>query len=358
MKKILILNTIGMGYEGISSVIMNYLKYMDKDGLEIKVVAFDDTKKEFLQMLTNETNVVVMPNRKNDFFKYLKKMYCELNTGYDVFHIHGNSGTMLIEVVLGKMCNVKKILTHVHNTKCNHPIINKIFKIPMNLLVDKRIACSTESGMYLYDNKNFTVLNNAIDLDKYSFDTKKRQKIRLSLNLNDEFILGHSGSFIEQKNHKFLIEIFYEFQKLLKNSKLILLSDGPEYQSIKNLVEKKHLNDKVLFLGRRSDAYLYYQAMDCFVLPSKWEGLPLVALEAQASNLPVYISDNVTNEVMCCSKTKFISLKNSPKIWADLIFKDYLINTKRLIGVNKEMKNGKFDINSEAIRLRNMYLGE
>ena len=124
------------------------------------------------------------------------------------------------------------------------------------------------------------------------------------------------------------------------------------------MVEKKHLNDKVLFLGRRSDAYLYYQAMDCFVLPSKWEGLPLVALEAQASNLPVYISDNVTNEVMCCSKTKFISLKNSPKIWADLIFKDYLINTKRLIGVNKEMKNGKFDINSEAIRLRNMYLGE
>lgn len=358
MKKILIFNNTGMGYEGMSSVIMNYLENMDKSDLEIVIATFSNTEKKLIDRLSKYSKIIILPNRKKNLLKYIFSLKSELSKGYDVFHIHGNSGTMIIEVIIAKLCKIKKIITHAHNTRCSHPIINAIFKKRMSSLADVRLSCSYESGKWLYNNYNYIVLNNAIDLDSYSLNLEKRKKLRRKLNLDDEFIIGHSGRFSQQKNHPYLIDIFYEFQKKYQNSKLILLSDGPDYEKIVTKVKELCIQNKVIFLGRRSDANLFYQVMDCFVLPSRWEGLPLVALEAQASNLPTYLSDNITKDAKCNSNVKFISIESSPSYWADIIYKDFMKGYNREEGINLQMVGSEFDIKSEASKLRKIYLGD
>lgn len=358
MKKILILNTVGMRYEGISSVIMNYLENMDRTGLDIYVLVYENTDKQLLNRISKVAKTVTIPDRKYDFKNYLKEMPDVLRSGYDVFHIHGNSGTMFADVLLAKMYGVKKVITHVHNTTCDHALANKLLKRPMIKLTDKRLACSINSGKWLYGNRDFIVLNNAIDLKKYAFDLEVRKQIRNEMGIEDEYVVGYSGSFNEQKNHTFLIDIFFEFLKLTPNSKLILLSDGPRLNQIKEKVNSMGIENEVLFLGRKADAYLYYNAMDCFVMPSKREGLPLVALEAQASELPVYISDNVTKEVGCTSMIKFLSLENEARQWAEEIYKGMSLAIEREEGINREMEKGIFDIKSEASKLKKIYTGE
>lgn len=358
MKKVLIVNTIGMGYEGMSSVIMNYLENMDRSNLDIYIATFSNTSKEYLCRINKVAKAIILPNRKKNIVGYIKGLAQELKKEYDVFHIHGNSGTMMIEVYLAKLYGNAQIITHVHNTTCSHPVINSILKKPMYREANVRLACSIKAGEWLYGKKKFEVLNNAIDLDRYAFNISIRDRMRKELGITDEYVIGHAGSFIEQKNHSFLVDIFFEFQKSIPNSRLLLLSDGPEMQNIRKKLMDYQILDKVIFLGRRSNAYLFYQVMDCFVLPSKWEGLPLVALEAQAADLPVYISDKVTSEVSCSSKAIFLSLDMSPSSWAKKIKNNINESYNRVEGKKAEMVDGKFDIKAEAKKLRKLYIGK
>lgn len=358
MKKILITNTIGMQYEGISSVIINYLSHMDLNDLSVAVLVNDETPDSMKKILLGFGKICIIPNRKQEFGQYLWRFYTTLKDFRpDVVHIHGNSGTMFLESFLCKICGVTRIVVHCHNTTCSHPIVNIIFRIPMIALATNLLACSPESGKWLYGSHSYMVLNNAIDFSKYFFSKQIRKDYREKMGIEKQKVIGHVGHFTDQKNHDFLIEIFVKVLQYKPDTILLLVGEGPKLDIIKEKVFNLGIADHVVFTGVRDDVERLYQVMDLFVLPSKWEGLPLVTIEAQAAGLPLLVSDAVTRRAECTSLILFKNIQDGAESWAhklvDILNVDYI----RQKPLDTEIRQSGFDIRSEAQKLKKIYMG-
>ena len=204
---------------------------------------------------------------------------------------------------------------------------------------------------------NYKIIHNAIDVEKFAYNEKVRKEVRnelkekCKLKINDAtLVVGHIGRFDEQKNHKFLIDIFNEIHKRKENSVLVLVGQGPLQKYIEEKVNKLGLQDSVLFLGKRDDVNELYQAMDVFILPSLYEGLPVVGVEAQASGLLCELANTMTEETKVLSSTNFINLNLSAGKWTDKIIEDY--NKFERKNVSKEFENNGFNIKKEAKKLQ------
>lgn len=356
MKKVLILSTIGLNYVGITSVIKNYISAMDTTGLAFSFVAFPEIPESLKADFEKYGRVCCITNRKKSFASYLSDIFGLMKQGFDVVHIHGNSGTMLIEVLLAKLCGIRKVIIHAHSTQTNYPLVNRILKVPMMRLADLCIACSKASGDWLYGNYPYTVVNNAIDLPEFRFSEDSRKKYREAFAVQDAFLIGHIGHFTQPKNHFFLIDVFAAFHRLEPNSKLLLISDGPRFQKIKEKVEQLGLQDAVIFAGRRSDVAGIYSAMDLFILPSCWEGLPLVMVEAQMNGLPLLVSDAVTKAAKCTDRVTYKSLEDGAESWAETLQTLQKKTYDRRTDYRGIIAEKGFDIQTEAAKLRSLYL--
>lgn len=358
MKKVLIINTIGLNYEGITTVIFNYSSHICLNELKLEFVAFEGVDSELKKKFEKIGMVHEIPNRKKNLVGYIEKLRRILKHGYDVIHIHGNSGTMLIEVTLAKFAQIRKIIIHSHSTKTDYPIANKVMSPLMNYFATDRLACSKEAGEWLYGKKSFRVLNNAIETKKFVYNSDIRSKMRTKLEIRNKVLIGHIGHFSPPKNHFFLIEIFKEINYKHPQTKLLLVSDGPFFEEVKKTVVELGLADVVIFTGRCEDTVSLYQAMDIFVLPSKWEGLPLVTVEAQAADLPILVSNVVPEIARCTENIEFYSLEKSAGEWADKVWS---MVEKRMMGRGKGnmlsniVKCG-YDIETEAKNLEKIYL--
>ena len=176
-----------------------------------------------------------------------------------------------------------------------------------------KLACSQIAGEFLYSkfkNKEFRVVNNAINVDEYKFNQNSRMKVRDEIHIADnEYVVGHIGRFVEQKNHEFIIKIFEELYSQNNHITLVLVGDGPLYDTIKNNIKGKVYENKIKMLGIRKDIRNIIQAFDVFFMPSFYEGLPFVLIEAQAAGLPCIVSDNVSIEANILTKSnKYLSL--------------------------------------------------
>lgn len=355
-KTVLIINTVGMGYDGMSHVILNYLCHMSVDGLDLHFTAAPDVNDSIRNTLENYGTIHYIPLKKENLWGYVFGLNKTLKSRIDVIHIHGNSGTMVIESLLARLHGVPQILVHCHNTKTSYPLLNRILTPIMKCMATDLIACSRASGEWLYGKSNYLVLNNAIDLKKYEFNPLVREEVRREFQVGDTLLVGHIGAFLESKNQPYLVEAFADFHRRYPNSKLMLVSDGPMFEAVKHQVEQLGLTGSVIFPGRRSDAQRLYQAMDVFVMPSRWEGLPLVMLEAQASGLPVLASDRITRDAACTDRVRFLSIDETPSVWADALME--LVDEKkdRVEGIAQQLRQHGFDITEEAEILRDIYL--
>lgn len=356
MKKVLIINTVGYNYDGITSVILNYLKTMEKEGLSFTFPVYTDIHPNLKEELAALGELVWIPNRKQNVKAYCTQLRQILKNGYDVIHIHGNSGTMLIETLLAKICRVKKIIIHAHSTNTDHPFINAVLKYPMMYLADVRLACSDAAGKWLYGSKKYTVLNNAIDLEKYRFDINARKRYRREFGVGEEYLIGHAGHFSQSKNQSFLIDVFEEVHKQEPKTKLLLVGSGTELEAIEEKVVKKKLTEAVIFIGSRSDIHSIYSAMDMFVLPSKWEGLSLVTVEAQVNGLAVLVSDVVPEETKCSDRVQYKALLDGTMDWAVCIYEMLRTKFDRICDVHIAAAEKGFDIRKEAEKLQKMYI--
>lgn len=358
MNSVLIISTNGFGYEGITSVVRNYISNMNTENLDFHFVADSQISDDLHQVFLGLGTIHFIEKRKSSLKKYLVGLFQLLRkVRFDVVHIHGNSGTMLIEVVLAKICRVKNIIIHAHSTSTNHPIINGLLKVPMMHLADTCLACSKAAGDWLYGKHPYIILNNAIDLNRFRFDENSRIKYREEFGVKEEFLIGHIGHFTPPKNHFFLIDVFCEFHKLEPNSKLLLISDGPRFEQVKAKVADLGLQDAVIFAGRRNDIAGIYSAMDLFVLPSCWEGLPLVLVEAQANGLPILASDVITEDAICTDRILYKSLEDGTASWAQQLRQIRDCQYDRKSDTHADISANGFDIHMEADKLRNLYLG-
>lgn len=357
MKKILIVPTLGLDLEGITSVIYNYTRAMDRSGMQISFLTYGELKPSVRERFEALGEILFVSDRKQSTKAYLKDLAALLKArSFDVVHINGNSGTMFLEVLLAKLCGVKNVIVHAHSTRTDHPLVNGILKHPMMWLSQECIACSEATGQWLYGAYPYTLLNNAIELSNFRFRQELRQQYRREFGVGEEFLVGHIGHFTEPKNHFFLIEVFAEFHRLEPASKLLLISDGPRFRQVQEMVARLGLEDAVIFAGRRSDVAGIYSAMDLFILPSCWEGLPLVLVEAQVNGLPVLVSDVVTKAAKCTDRIFYKSLDQGARNWAEKLQALQKTAFDRTVDFRPDIAARGFDIQAEAEKLRNLYL--
>ena len=348
---------------GVEAVTINYYRNIDKNKVQLDFICDEDsTNIPYEEIEKMGGKVIIIPSYSKPF-KYHKALKRVLKEGnYKI--IHSNINTLSVFSLFAAKCaGVPVRIAHSHSTtnkkEKKKNLMKQVLRPFSKVFATDYMCCSELAGRWLFGNKeydkgNVYLLNNAIDLDKFKYNESLRKKKRKELGIKDNnLVIGHIGRFVAQKNHDFLIDIFNEIHKKNNNSILLLAGQGPLMEDIKNKVKELNLEDSVKFLGQRNDANELYQAFDVFLLPSLYEGLPVVGVEAQAAGLLCYLSDDMTKETKVLDITKFMSLNNTPEEWADNILDD--VKKYKRIDTSKEMTAKNFNIKEEAKKLEKYY---
>lgn len=349
-----------MGRGGLETMLMNYYRHIDHSKVQFDFLThrdFDgDYDKEIKELGGNVYHLsnlnplsIGYKTSLNDFFGN--------HPEYKIVHSHLDCMAG-IPLKYAKLNIVPIRIAHAHNSNQT-----KDLKYPLKLFYKRNIkknanylfACGDEAGKWMFNTDNFKVLNNAIDAKDYTFNMNIRNDKRKEFGISDDSILvGHVGRFFPQKNHEFLIDIFNQFHKDHPNSYLMLVGEGELKTSIQDKVNTLGLEDYVIFTGLRSDVNELLQAMDVFLFPSLYEGLPVSIIEAQAAGLSCLISDKVPIE---CKKTDLVyqlNLNDSVNVWSDKVYELSHI-TRR--DTYEQIKESGFDIIENAKWLENFYIG-
>ncbi len=362
---------IGMtkNWGGLETYLLQQFENINKDLLIYDFVnnsCETDIIKE-KEILESKSKVYkICSRRKNPLKHYLQwiNLLRKHKNEYKGIVLNALSLSYVFPIFIAKIYGIPIRIIHSHNSGYEYrpgflrKILITINKSILNFSATDYWACSQKAGEWMFGkNKNFKIIHNAIDTNSYKFDIIKRNNVRRELNLEHKFVVGHVGRFSYQKNHKFVINIFYEVQKMEDNAVLLLVGDTVDDESFfiecKKLVKELKLDEKVKFLGMRSDVPDLMQAMDCFLFPSQFEGLGIVAIEAQTAGLRCYLSDIIPEEVKITDLVNFISLNESPKTWADKILENR--NYKRKDMTEKIKANG-YDIKTEIKKVEQFYL--
>ena len=288
------------------------------------------------------------------------KKFLEDNS-YDVVHIH--SGSISVLAYVAKAANsvgVKKIIVHSHSSgvsNIKHKLIHFYFGFMLKSNATDFLACSKTAGVMKYPKSivigKLLIIKNGINVRDFQFDRDSRTEMRKRLGVSDyAFVIGHVGRFSEEKNHRFLIDVFSEIHKVIVNSKLVLIGDGDLKNDIKNMVMEYGLEESVVFTGNVDSIHHYYQMMDVFVLPSIYEGLPFVALEAQATGIPCVFSKGVPETAVLANNVYRIDIKEKAA-WVELLLSQ--VNTFPQDNSLSIRKAG-FDIMDTVGQIKRIYI--
>lgn len=345
---------------GLETMLMNYYRHMDKEKIQFDFLTHRPDRDDYDDEIESMGGKVyyaprLYPQNYLTYFKYMESFFKE-HPEYKIMHSHIDAMSYL-PLKAAKKAGVPIRIAHSHNTS-----IDKDFKLPLKLYYKSRItavsnyfcACGEEAGKFLFPGKEYTVIPNAIETDKFRYDGTIREKKRKELGISDELVFGHVGRISYQKNHKFLVQIFNEILKKNKNALLLLIGVGEKEEEVKEQIEKLGIANKVRFLGNRSDVYELYQAMDAFLLPSFFEGIPVVGVEAQYAGLPCFFSDKVPKEVKFTEYSYFISLNENEEKWAEKILDLTPNGTRKL--EEEYVRNSIYNIDKSYVELEKLYL--
>lgn len=356
-KKILLICTMdfAIGY-GIAKFVLDSAEELKKLGNDISILAPNNVEMPIKEVLKKQgiTLKDKMERRKtiHYFFRLIKFIKKEK---FDIVHVHGNSNTMAIELLAAQIAGCKVRISHAHNTRTNNIVLHRLLSPFFKEAVTNRFACGIDAGNWLYSDKDFYVVNNGIDFNKYKFNNEKRKEVRNSLGISkNDILIGHVGSFNYQKNQKFLIDVISE---LGQQYKLLFLGDGEERKKVQEIVKTRNISNRVIFMGNVSDVSKYLNAIDIFTLPSHFEGLPFSLIEAKASGLPCILSDKISKEADLASMIYFLSIENPVK-WKNKIIElseervNRSSNSKNSI---EELSNKGYSIKQNIVEMNNRY---
>ncbi len=347
---------------GVEAVIMNYYEHIDRTKVQFDFIVHNDNKIDITQKVEAMGGKVykVTPYYKNpiafmwDIYKVIKRHHYRI--------VHSNMNTLsAFSLFAAWAAGAPVRILHNHSTSSPGETKRNIMKFMLRpfarLFATHYFACSRLAGEWMYgrkmmDSGKVKIVNNALDLKKYAFNSRKREMLRKELGFTDEFVIGHVGRFMFQKNHEFLIDVFVKAYKKNPHMVLLLIGDGPLRSAMEEKVKKLGLTDHVNFLGLRNDVQNLYNVMDIFVLPSHYEGLPVVGVEAQANGLPCLFSTKVTKETHLTHSAQFLDLSTGASKWAERIVS---MKYKRNEEVGEELRQAGFEINKEARNLANFY---
>lgn len=350
-----------MNRAGLETMLMNYYRKIDKNKVQFDFLTHRNFKGDYDDEILSLGGRIyhaprLYPQNYIKYFKYMHNFFLS-HPEYKIVHSHIDSMSYL-PLLAAKRAGIPIRIAHSHNTSIDLDYkfpLKEFFRYKIVDVANEFCACGQEAGNYLFRGKRrFTYIPNAIEKSNFLYNLKKRQKTRERLQItNDEIVIGNVGRMEKQKNQKFLINVFNELHKNNRDTLLLIVGVGSKERELKKQVSSLNLNDSVRFLGNRDDVDELYQAMDVFVMPSLYEGIPVVGIEAQFSNLPCVFSNSISSEVKFNSGVKFESLNDGPKEWAHTI---ETIANHKISRSKVQFENDDFDVSKSFMKLQNYYL--
>ncbi|MBQ3662848.1 MAG: glycosyltransferase family 1 protein [Clostridia bacterium] len=354
-----------MARAGIETMLMNYYREIDRSVIQFDFLANKPVPGEYdAEIRDMGGRVFVSPGLNPLRFPRYKRFVADiLRDSPEIKIVHAHNEAMgYYALKSAKDAGIRVRIAHAHNTQ-----IIKDYKYPLKMICKQLLpgaatdywSCGRDAGIYYYGEKRWNesgfILHNAIDRERFAFRQEERDRLRKQYGLDNSFVIGHVGRFNVQKNHARLLDIFAEILKTAPGARLALIGTGELEEAVKEKARAMGILDKTLLLGQMADVSGWYMAMDCFVLPSLFEGLPVVGIEAQAAGLPCFFSDRVTDEALLSKGAKRISLESDDAEWAKEILSAKQPETDRTQGTGLVRRAG-YDIHTEARKLQEKYL--
>lgn len=340
---------------GTEQCVMNYYRHMNRELVQYDFLVLskeDGIYEDEIQEMGGRVYKIPAFS-KNPVSNYLQMHSFFRKHHYSIVEVHAPSPIRYRYCSAAKKYGAKNVIFHAHNNSDRERSdmhYRAASKVRMN--TDYRFACSKQSGEYTFCCDDFKVMPNAIELERFVYNPEKRETMRREMSVQDQFVIGHVGRMCDQKNQPFLVDVFAEVCRMQPNAVLMLVGDGELRADLESQVRNLNLEGKVIFTGVRQDVPDLFQAMDVFVLPSRWEGLGIVALEAQAAGLPCVFADTITQEVNVSKNTTYLSLKDSHAKWAEEILR--FRGEQRKIDLER-LRAGNYYIHEQARSLCSFY---
>ena len=351
-----VLQVIGsLGYAGIEAVVMNYYRFVDRSKIQFDFITCSQTQERYdeeIQKLGGRIHR--LPSRSRKPFAYmaaLKKVIKD--NDYKIVHIHQNSASVAMDGIVAKMCGVPVIIGHSHNTRCNVMWQHYMFRPIVNFVVDYRCGGTMKTGEWIFGKrKDMKIITNAINTDLYRFSAERREAKRNELGVGNKLVIGFVGRLHEQKNVFRIVDIMNDLVKSKKDVIALLIGDGPDREGLDAKIHEYNLEDYVKLLGKRDDINDMMMAFDVFLMPSLYEGVPVVSVESQATGVLCVMSDNVQVPDLSDNIT-FLSLDEPNSVWIEHITKNPKYNR---VDAQKIMISRDYDMAHEAKKLESFYL--
>ena len=338
LKVLMVLGSLNYG--GAEIFCLNFVRNIDRKKYKIDFAVSKLTNSDIEKEIASYGCKIHLVPRFNglNIYRY-KKAWKEIfaNEKYDIVHGHA-SGAMSIYLSMAKKIGCVTI-AHSHSASTRGNILvktaKKVLAKEIKKYSDYWFACSDLAAIRLFgknfeSSEKYSFIPNGIVPENYAFNPKARSSLRKQFHIaDDEIVVGHVGSFTKPKNHSFLFKVFCELNKYLPNSYLILCGDGPLKKHYERIANQKNNRNQIKFVGNVNNTSDYYSVFDYLVFPSHFEGLPMSLVEAQTSGLPIFCSDSITKQICITENVHFVSLKESPKVWAKKIIDYYNSNKKR-----------------------------
>lgn len=362
MEPVRVLHVVAyMGRGGLETMLMNYYRKIDRSKIQFDFLVHRDFEADYNKEIRDLGGRIYKLPRLNPLSKtYLKELdrFFKEHKEYKIVHSHLDCMAG-IPLRYAKRNGVPIRIAHAHSsnqTKDKKYLLKLIYKRNIRKNATDLFACAHDAGRWMFGCDRFHVMNNAIDAVAYAVNMKTAAEIRKELEISgDAFVVGHVGRFAPPKNHKFIVRIFAEVVKVKPDAFLLFVGDGDLRKETEELTVDLGIRNRVIFAGMRTDVNRVLQAMDVFLFPSTYEGLPLSIIEAQAAGIPCLISDKVPIECRKTDLVRQLSLQESPDIWKDAVIAAGEMLKRDTSG---EIMKAGFDIASNAKWLEDFYLNK
>ena len=318
---------------GVTSFVMNYFNDINHQRVQMDFALYSDRETPYYETVKQQGGkIFILPSIKN-LSAHIKECNKILAEGhYDI--IHDNTLHVSIPMVwCAKRFGISVRILHSHNSKMGETatkeLRNKMLLPILRALATDYAACSQLAARAMFGRRDFTVIPNVIQTEKYKFDSAARERIRKNMNVTDKYVVGTVGRLAEQKNPFFAVDVFACLLKKCPNAEYWWAGSGPLQNQVRAYVEEKGLSEHVKLLGSRENVLELYQGMDAFFLPSLFEGLPLTGVEAQAMGLPMVVSDTVTDEMVYTDLVDYVGLDAPVEVWVEHLQKALNRNVER-----------------------------
>lgn len=360
--KVLMINTVPTDKNGITNVIFNLIRVMDKSDMQIDLVSPNPPDKMYEEEIRSYGGeIYTIPRSIRHPFRYKKQLrkLIEKNR-YDIVHAHGNSHTLALEMSAAKKAGCSVRIAHAHNTHCRYGFMHKLLAGTFYRNYTCGLACGDDAGRFLFDKHPFTVLYNGIDVKKFAFDEGKRNDVRTQYGLQDKKVIGHVGIFNAQKNQEYLLSVLQSLSQNEDGYRIMSVGDGELRQDFCDKAAEMGLADRTITVGTTSHVNDYLSAFDVLAMPSLFEGLPLSLIEAQANGLTCVVSDRIAREADKTGNLIFLPLDADTTAWGHAI-KDGCCVFDRKQASEKaisDIRAAQYDIQESAVRLKSIYANE